>query len=64
MASPTSAIQDFLEPLHIDLAKVHLLSQSFLRTFGKLALESQNQFLPTPITESILRPAHHSSQGW
>ncbi|KPM39798.1 hypothetical protein AK830_g6791 [Neonectria ditissima] len=63
MASPTSSIRDFLEPLELDLEKAHSLSQAFLRTFEKLALESQNQFLPTPITESILRPAHEGNQG-
>ncbi|KAH7145796.1 hypothetical protein B0J13DRAFT_501720 [Dactylonectria estremocensis] len=42
MASPTSAIQGFLEPLHIDLEAIHLLSKAFQRTFETLALESQN----------------------
>ncbi|KAK7403132.1 hypothetical protein QQX98_011122 [Neonectria punicea] len=63
MASPAPSIRDFLGPLDLDLDKAHALSQAFLRTFEKLALESPNQFLPTPITESILRPAHEGTQG-
>ncbi|CAM1511368.1 Fc.00g088810.m01.CDS01 [Cosmosporella sp. VM-42] len=63
MAPMPTPIEEFLAPLHIDLDKVHTLSQRFLQTFESLAAESQDQFLPTPISESILRPAGERSQG-
>jgi hypothetical protein len=60
----TSSIEDFLEPLSVDLDKIHSLSQRFLVAFEKLASDSQNQFLPTPISDAILRPEAERSQGW
>lgn len=53
----------FLEPLSIDLEKVHELSQQFHDTFKRLAAESTEQFLPTPISESILRPVSKRGSG-
>ncbi|KAM5348265.1 hypothetical protein ACJ41O_008089 [Fusarium nematophilum] len=59
----TSSIEEFLEPFSIDLDKVHSLSEHFLRAFEKLAADSENQFLPTPISDAILRPEAEKSQG-
>ncbi|KAM0431786.1 hypothetical protein ACHAPT_005036 [Fusarium lateritium] len=59
----TSSIEDFLEPLSVDIDKLHSLSQHFLLAFEKLASDSQNQFLPTPISDAILRPEAERSQG-
>ena len=55
---PPIDIEDFLKPLAVDLSKLHSLSKKFCHTYGQLAAKSQNQFLPTPISESLLRPAH------
>ncbi|KAI1082693.1 hexokinase-7 [Whalleya microplaca] len=50
-------VENYLKPLQIDVAEAHALSREFYQTFKQLAAESMNQFLPTPISESILRPA-------
>jgi hypothetical protein len=63
MATPVS-IEEFLEPLYVDIDKINRLSQLFLETFEKLAAGSENQFLPTPISEAILRPEAKRKQGW
>jgi hypothetical protein len=55
------SIEDFLQPLAIDAGKVLELSHEFASTFRKLSAESLDQFLPTPISESILRPAVRDS---
>ncbi|KAL6881278.1 hypothetical protein J3F83DRAFT_46313 [Trichoderma novae-zelandiae] len=52
----SSDIYRFLEPLSIDVDRAHELSRGFLATFRDLAAHSREQFLPTPISESILRP--------
>ncbi|EXK31676.1 hypothetical protein FOXG_08248 [Fusarium oxysporum f. sp. lycopersici 4287] len=62
MATPVS-IEEFLEPLYVDIDKINRLSQLFLETFEKLAAGSENQFLPTPISEAILRPEAKRKQG-
>ncbi|KAH0496829.1 hypothetical protein TgHK011_004173 [Trichoderma gracile] len=54
MASPD--IHRFLESLSIDVDKAYVLSRGFLANFRDLAANSRDQFLPTPISESILRP--------
>lgn len=56
-------LQDFLQPMSIDLEKCHALSQAFLQTFTQLAAESLDQFLPTPVSESILRPVAKYGRG-
>ncbi|KAK3324308.1 actin-like ATPase domain-containing protein [Cercophora scortea] len=53
----TTAIADFLKPLDIDSNVVWELSRELASTFKTLSAESLDQFLPTPISESILRPA-------
>ncbi|KAK3994913.1 hypothetical protein QBC44DRAFT_36181 [Cladorrhinum sp. PSN332] len=52
---PPPSLTDFLSPLSIDTKKVFALSRKFTSNFRKVAAESETQFLPTPITESILR---------
>lgn len=54
MVSPD--IHRFLEPLSIDVDRAYELSRGFLANFRDLAANSREQFLPTPISESILRP--------
>ncbi|KAF5237004.1 hypothetical protein FANTH_10991 [Fusarium anthophilum] len=62
MATPVT-IEEFLEPLSVDIDKINRLSQLFLKTFEKLAAGSENQFLPTPISEAILRPEAKRKRG-
>jgi hypothetical protein len=57
MAMKRLPLDDFLGPLHVDVSKIHSLARSFCRTYTKLAAESQDQFLSTPISDSILRPS-------
>ncbi|KAI0457726.1 MFS general substrate transporter [Xylaria acuta] len=47
----TSELEHFLEPLHIDVTKAHVLAHELYQTFQHLAAESLTQFLPTPISE-------------
>ena len=56
-ASRPLSVQDFLLPLDIDLPKVATLAANLAQTYKRLAAESENQFLPTPISDSILRPS-------
>ncbi|KAK2627723.1 hypothetical protein QTJ16_002369 [Diplocarpon rosae] len=58
MGTSTQALSldSFLRPLHIDIPKIHSLARSLCDTFTSLAAESEEQFLPTPISESLLRP--------
>jgi hypothetical protein len=60
---PDARLQDFLQPLRIDSDVVHRLSEGLLATFSKLAAEDKQQFLPTPISESILRPVSKTGHG-
>ncbi|KAI2615669.1 MFS general substrate transporter [Hypoxylon sp. NC1633] len=57
------AIEDFLKPLSIDEAKAHALSREMCRTFQELSANSLDQFLATPISESILRPTEGREKG-
>lgn len=56
-------LQEFLQPLRFDLPTLHQLSRAFESTFVELAANDFNQFLPTPISESILRPVSKNGQG-
>ncbi|KAI1394192.1 MFS general substrate transporter [Hypoxylon trugodes] len=56
-------IEDFLRPLSIDNAKAHALSHELCRAFQHLSAHSLDQFLPTPISESILRPTAGREKG-
>ena len=51
-----SDIESFLHPLSVDISKIHRLARAFSLTFANLAAFSQDQFLPTPISDSVLRP--------
>lgn len=62
MASPSAAYW-FLQPLRVDHDMVWDLYRSFLTNFPQLAAESSNQFLPTPISDSILRPVSKRGSG-
>lgn len=53
LPSPIS-IQEFLEPLAVDEERICALARSFAETYKFLARNSQDQFLSTPITESLL----------
>lgn len=52
-----SSLDEFLQPLAVDLRTLRDLSRELAATFRKLSAESVDQFLPTPISESILGPA-------
>ncbi|KAK3293946.1 uncharacterized protein B0H64DRAFT_374796 [Chaetomium fimeti] len=54
MATPS--LDDFLQPLAIDIDNVIKLSHEMTSTFRHLSAEASDQFLPTPISESVLRP--------
>lgn len=55
MASlPNLSIHQFLEPLAVDGDKVSLLCRKFAIVYRDLARNSEDQFLSTPITESLL----------
>lgn len=56
MATTQTPLEDFLQPLSIDIPKAHSLARSFCATYTRLAAESQDQFLPTPVSDSVLRP--------
>ncbi|TAQ91651.1 hypothetical protein B7494_g45 [Chlorociboria aeruginascens] len=57
MATSDPSLEAFLLPLKIDIEKIHKLAQSLNLTFRRLAKESQEQFLPTPISDRLLRPS-------
>ncbi|KAF4631915.1 hypothetical protein G7Y89_g6218 [Cudoniella acicularis] len=56
MAPSRHSLDEFLRPLNIDIPKIHSLAKSLSYTFTRLAKESKNQFLSTPISDSLLRP--------
>jgi hypothetical protein len=55
MSNPKT-IEEFLRPLDVDTTKIHALTKALACTYGRLARESEEQFLSTPIEESLLRP--------
>ncbi|KAI0878905.1 major facilitator superfamily domain-containing protein [Hypoxylon argillaceum] len=62
-APVASELERFLEPLQIDVTKAHVLAHELYQAFQHLAAESLTQFLPTPISESILRPTGGRERG-
>ncbi|KAI1336242.1 MFS general substrate transporter [Xylariaceae sp. FL0016] len=58
-----TVVEDFIKPLYIDETTAHGLSRELCRTFKQLSASSSTQFLPTPISESILRPAAGREKG-
>ncbi|KUI55109.1 Hexokinase-1 [Cytospora mali] len=57
------SIEEFLKPLQIDDDTVFQLSRDFASTFTELSAKSENQFLPTPISESLLRHVNGADRG-
>lgn len=57
------SIEEFLSPLHVDVEKIHRLTRRMRDAFEKLAAESTDQFLSTPISESVLRPDEGDERG-
>lgn len=55
-AKPTTPLGRFLSAFVVDSKKLHALTAEFEATFRQLAAESQNQFLPTPISSTLLSP--------
>jgi hypothetical protein len=53
----SSRVDAFLRPLDIDIGRVKRLASAFEQDFASLASRSLEQFLPTPISASILRAA-------
>ena len=62
MDTTTSGIERFLQPLYIDIPKIHSLARAFAKTFERLAAESVDQFLSTPIPESVLRQGNEKGR--
>ncbi|KAL9107426.1 MAG: hypothetical protein Q9227_007710 [Pyrenula ochraceoflavens] len=44
-------LQTFVRPLVLDETTVHRIAYEFSEVYRKLALESEEQFLPTPVTK-------------
>ncbi|KAL8372128.1 hypothetical protein RB595_001768 [Gaeumannomyces hyphopodioides] len=64
LASPAKPLADFLQPLRIDAVLVHKLAQDLSEAFVELAAKSDDQFLPTPISQSILsHPVDDTTSG-
>ncbi|KAJ9501381.1 hypothetical protein LTR99_004570 [Exophiala xenobiotica] len=55
-----AGLETFLQPLHIDDNTVHNLAYQFRRVYEELALHSEEQFLPTPVTK--LPSGHETGQ--
>lgn len=57
------SIDEFLAPLHINNKIVLELSREMSETFTHLSANSESQFLPTPISESLLRRVDSADSG-
>jgi hypothetical protein len=57
------SLDDFLQPLRITDQKVLDLSRELFLKFSELSSKSDNQFLPTPISESLLRRIDGADRG-
>lgn len=57
------SLDEFLSPLRIDDRTVLELSRDMSRTFTELSANSETQFLPTPISESLLRRVNGADRG-
>lgn len=53
-------LNDFVKPLRMDDALVHTLAYDFSKVYKELALDSDEQFLPTPVTK--LPTGHETGQ--
>ncbi|KAK0714580.1 hypothetical protein B0H67DRAFT_489162 [Lasiosphaeris hirsuta] len=63
MAAAAADVHAFLKPLSFEFESAVSLSQELALAFKHLSAQSLSQFLPTPISESILRHAAASSRG-
>ncbi|KAM3527536.1 hypothetical protein MY4038_006297 [Beauveria bassiana] len=55
-ATQDAPLEKFLEPIQIDFETCHALTTGFYDCFKALAANPTDQFLPTPISDAILRP--------
>lgn len=68
-ASPSSPpgardpLDDVLRPFRVDVDTCNALARRFVDSFAHLAAHSSEQFLPTPISQSILRPVTDHGHG-
>lgn len=58
-----AAMEDFLQPLRVNDEVILQLSREFAIVFQQLCAESKEMFLPTPISESLLRPVEGGGRG-
>lgn len=56
-------LEKFLEPIQIDLETCDALTTGFYDRFKALAANPTDQFLPTPISDAILRPIADTGCG-
>lgn len=62
-AAQERLLEKFLEPIQIDLKTCNALTTGFYDCFKALAANPTDQFLPTPISDSILRPIADTGCG-
>lgn len=62
-ATQGELLEKFLEPIQIDLETCHALTTGFYDCFKALAANPSDQFLPTPISDAILRPIADTGCG-
>lgn len=62
-ATQGQLLEKFLEPIRIDLETCHALTTGFYDCFKALAANPSDQFLPTPISDAILRPIADTGCG-
>lgn len=62
-ATQEQLLEKFLEPIQIDLETCHALTTGFYDCFKALAANPTDQFLPTPISDAILRPIADTACG-
>lgn len=60
---PQQSLDDFLQPLRMTDETVLELSRVLFVKFQELSTKSDNQFLPTPISESLLRRVESADRG-
>jgi hypothetical protein len=53
---PAVPLDQFLSPLSVNSDKLHALARGLETTFRELAADSDVQFLPTPISSTLLAP--------
>jgi len=63
MVTSTSLIDSFLQPFETGPSRVEELAREFALVFKELSANSHDQFLATPISESMLRPDTGGTSG-